>query len=222
MSSLTQLIGAGAGANQGAGVSFEGMPITGAHNDSLRSDTLYIKPDAFSFVLRYNARFFSSIANHGMTGWVTQANAWATIVSTTGTRGKLTNIILPVWRPSTGSVGISMDAEVTIDGKTHTYTIPIVAGIIETSVIGALYPINNILGTWGTPHSAPAPGTDADPGFTNNYWYISGPRTAIAYGAPYLNWTNDMQVRIKINLQTGDLSLATPTDSTAAVVYALE
>jgi len=225
MSSLTQLIGAGAKTNQGAGVSFEGMPLTATcytlGGNVISPYNIYIRsPGGYAYASRDNSTFFTSIATEGAVGYITQSDTWTTIVSTTGTRGKLTHIILPVWRPGSGAVSISIDAEVTIDGKTHTYTIPTIStGINETGIIGSIYPTHN---TFGTPYNAPAPAADADPGFGGYSYYIPSPRTAIAYGAPYLNWTNDMQVRIKMNQQSGGLAGMYGTDLTAAAAYVLE
>jgi len=204
MITLTQLIGGG-GSSPSAGVGFDGMPIFGGESGTvIPPSSCYIKTGASAVSARSTPQFFNSFsAGFGANAQVNSPGVWVTLVSTAGTKGKLTNIIPPVTAGDATSPE-TLEVEVTIDGKVHVYTMHHTSGAIRTHIIGGIYtsyhvPLSYDAGASSMDTMA-LPMSWQDPGFNPYYYaYILPTAAAIANGLPYLSWLNDMQIRVRLS-----------------------
>jgi len=203
-----------------AGVSFDGMPTYG-NGEYINVGYLFTKAGPSSVFARSSPSFWSGINPSSNTGsFITTcyaANTWYTIVSTTGTRGKLVNVLPPVQ-----SLAGNTEVEITIDGIVHTYNIGVQGGgyatvlgdfvrCFSTPSIAAPLSQNDLLGVLGS---------YTDIGFgVSQYGYIPAPFDNIRNGAPYLSWTTDMQVRVRM---TSDYTTTTALNNYAAALYRIE
>ena len=204
--SIDPAASSGGGTAPSAGTSFEGMPFIGSHGGvsskgHIRAFLLAIKTLPSAYTTRDLAASLSYITPDNNTGAnisTSTVGAWATIISTTGTQGKLFNVI-----PNVSATANSLlEIEVTIDGVIHTYSATM-AGAGYTAVLGAVIMAGNLPATTATIdylQMQALPSSYGDNGFyniTNSYIHILHPLRALADGFPYLQWTTDMQVRVR-------------------------
>jgi len=189
------------------------MPLVGdtsggRTNAGLQHNNLSLKPDPFTLYTRSSTAFFASpfvpANNNGAyISSASAANTWYTIINTSGTKGKLFNVI-----PSMSSAGGAViDIEVTIDGVVRTYTFTEGTGANHTGILGATqYRFNSphITTTMDYNETESLLGSYGDPGFSPYYVHlVVSPWQALKEGFPYLQWTTDMQVRVRSSLITG-------------------
>jgi len=187
-----------------SGVSFDGMPLygdvsSGKTSNNMSPSVLYTKFGSTGVNNRNNAAFYSGIStiyNYGSTATNPFVNTWQTIVSTSGTKGKL----FAVFPTILGAAG-TIDIEVTIDGVVHTYTGNCYAS--GTIILGALLPSMTLphgVGTMDYNETQSLLASYADGGFYYKgslHYYLPSPELALLMGLPYLQWTADMQVRTR-------------------------
>jgi len=206
MSKFEDFFGGGA-LTRSAGVSFEGMPFMGSHGGvasrgHLGIGMVILKPLPNSYSQRDYASALVPITpdnNSGANISTSTVGTWATIISTTGTQGKLFNVIPNV----SASANSLLEIEVTIDGAIHTYSATI-SNSSYTAVLGAGVTSSNLPETTGAmdlKQVQALPSSFGDTGFQdlyNVYAHILHPLRSLEAGFPYLQWTTDMQVRVRV------------------------
>jgi len=210
MSNLSDFTSSGASVPS-AGVSFDGMPLIGDTSGgrtsaSLYSTTLYVKTGVTTIYTRNSTALFTAIFPSSMNNGVyistaNTANTWYTIINTSGTKGKLFNVI-----PSMSTAGGAViDIEVTIDGVVRTYTFT-EGGFNTTGTLGAIQQRGHSPHTTTTMdynETSSLLGAYGDQGFSaSSVNILVSPWQALKEGFPYLQWTTDMQVRVRSSLVT--------------------
>jgi len=210
----------GAASAASSGTNFNAMPMVGSSTSgnvpNLAASNIWVKNSEVSASQRTASTFFGNITlanNMGthITG-ASAANTWYTLVATTGTKGKLFHVIPPIGASAGANITTRTDVEVTIDGVVHTYygqSSNYLSGY-ATWVLGAIH----IGSTPSTTYSATSAsqldvqgliGSYNDTGLNGLYYTqctIPSPTQSLFLGLPYLQWTTDMQVRVRSTTAT--------------------
>jgi len=200
-----------------AGTTFQGMPfIQAANGSSVSYNSIHFKTGLTTSHTRGSLTpltiFGSGVYGNGANIVGSSINTWATVVSTTGTKGKLFNVIPNVPFDAASETHI----EVTIDGVVYTY-VSLISGTGATCILGAVVisgatpSVTNGFSVADFHH----PSSYNDPGFQGGIQYhLINPHKAFEVGFPYLQWNNDMQVRVKVVGTTIDKQ-----DAAASFIY---
>jgi len=224
---ITTIPSTGGGASTPtSGTTFEGMPVmgdisNGKSNNLIIYGAIHNKTDTATRQQRSSTTFFSAAFNtlEGRGAYITNAtaaNTWYTVFSTSGTKGKLFHVV-----PQAPTAASTLDIEITIDGVVHTYNVSAPAANYGV-VLGLLLPHYPKTSAPITSDDIYSPSGYADAGFKqtsiNNY-YLPDPIMMLAMGSDlYLQWTTDMQVRVRSTSST----TTTGAYPYAGVSYALD
>ena len=198
-----------------SGTTYEGMPVMGDISNGksinvINLSNVYSKTASATLQRRSNIPFFSAAFNTtlGKGAYITNAtaaNTWYTVFSTSGTKGKLFHVI-----PQVPTAASTLDIEITIDGVVHTYTVSAPAANYCV-VLGLLLPHYPKTSSPITSDDIYNPSGYTDVGFQltgSNVYYLPDPTMMLAMGSDlYLQWTTDMQVRVRSTSSTNTTSV---------------
>jgi len=170
-------------------VSFADMPVWGDTSvlaaNHITWGNLGIFNASTNRVMRNATAFNAAMLTIG--AWISCSNAagvWTTVFSTTGTKGKLFNVV-----PQMSAANGIVEMEVTIDGDVWVYSF-LQGAINQTGFLGDAM--------WDDYNATFANGHDVTAIAQNSlYPVIMGSTSAFEKGHRYLKWTNDMQVRTR-------------------------
>lgn len=190
-----------------AGVSFAGMPLHGDVSGGKSSNGMY----GYAISFKYGSTLVHSFGSTIFTGSITLANnngsylyvsgnnAWHTLLNTSGTSGKLFNVISPSL-----AAGATFEIRITKDGgKPHIYsgTVALANNMI---VLGALIQMSaaptTTTAALGYNTLGPVLQSYPDVGFAplsaSNHYLLS-PRRALVEGHPFIGWDDSILVEVR-------------------------